>query len=253
MTTTSLAILSTDINREHRLASEHATSAIQHARRAGGLLVEAKVNIGHGDWSEWVDEHFAGSARTARRYMRLAKRWPEIEAKRPDVADLSLAGAEAVLTNPRQVGDGFRPSFSDLKDPFTGRYVVEQIEEREALRAWLPTDGMKVIFYTTADATVAGIILPVAPYKAWDGSDVPAGEYYQVCRFVGHQKVEEGFVEGSRRGVRFDAVPRWLQLLGLPPAGDESWEWKASAAWGHAIHERVKSAPRDPRYAGGAS
>ncbi len=68
------------INAEHRAANEAAASAIEHARLAGELLLEAKASVAHGAWGAWLSVNFEGSERTAQAYMRIAKRWPEIRA-----------------------------------------------------------------------------------------------------------------------------------------------------------------------------
>lgn len=51
--------------------------ALVAAWKAGQLLVAEKQNVRHtmgpGAWQLWVERHFAGTARTAQRYMRLAK------------------------------------------------------------------------------------------------------------------------------------------------------------------------------------
>src|SRR5882672_11237663 len=41
-------------------------------REAGRLLALAKTQLPHGAWGLWLEEHFALTARTARRYMELA-------------------------------------------------------------------------------------------------------------------------------------------------------------------------------------
>lgn len=99
MSTTELtATLADLINEEHRLVTSAAQSAIEHARAAGRLLIEAKSQCKHGSWDDWLQAHFDGSDRTARGYMRVAKRWPEIEAKRQHAADLSLRDALRLLS-----------------------------------------------------------------------------------------------------------------------------------------------------------
>lgn len=59
-----------DIRRHHELAQANATAAVDHARQAGALLLEAKASLGHGQWLPWLKEHFDFTERTAQRYMR---------------------------------------------------------------------------------------------------------------------------------------------------------------------------------------
>lgn len=67
-----IAIGSTEINTEHRLARESAESAIQHARRCGQLLLQKKSELQHGQFAEWVTANCEFSYRSARAYMRVA-------------------------------------------------------------------------------------------------------------------------------------------------------------------------------------
>ncbi len=47
-------------------------------------------------------ENFQGSERTARSYMQISTRWPEIESKRQRVAVLSYRDAVKLLSEPRR-------------------------------------------------------------------------------------------------------------------------------------------------------
>lgn len=73
-----------EINSFHSEVMEHCKgaearigAALTAAWHAGGLLHAAKQqvrkNMGHGVWSDWLKRNFAGSERTAQRYMKLAK------------------------------------------------------------------------------------------------------------------------------------------------------------------------------------
>lgn len=79
------------INRLHTEASRHAVasrdslqSAVIAAWQAGQLLLAEKKrvrrNMGGGGWLIWLEANFRGAARTAQRYMRLAKLVPDIAA-----------------------------------------------------------------------------------------------------------------------------------------------------------------------------
>lgn len=60
------------INREYLLAIECGRNAVAHAIECGKLLLDAKEDCLHGEWSEWIDTNFSGSLRTAQKFMRLA-------------------------------------------------------------------------------------------------------------------------------------------------------------------------------------
>jgi hypothetical protein len=85
----SLATLAAEINREAGLADEAWALAVQHALRAGELLIQAKAELRHGEWLPWLRDNFERSERTAQLYMALARN-PQ------RVAGLSLRAAAAI-------------------------------------------------------------------------------------------------------------------------------------------------------------
>lgn len=64
--------IAAQINREHELANHHADQAIEHARRAGALLLQVKAELPHGAFLPWVAAHVHVSPRQAQRYMGAA-------------------------------------------------------------------------------------------------------------------------------------------------------------------------------------
>jgi hypothetical protein len=87
------AELATKINAEHQAALGKAREAIEHARRAGELLLQVKADVGHGGFLAWVAENVHCSARQAQRYMTLAENWSEIQLKYDTASHLTLTGA----------------------------------------------------------------------------------------------------------------------------------------------------------------
>src|SRR3954471_2482906 len=61
------------IQTEIALAEQAQRAGLQHAIRAGELLIEAKGRMGHGEWLPWLDRYFSQSIDTAGVYMRLAR------------------------------------------------------------------------------------------------------------------------------------------------------------------------------------
>jgi hypothetical protein len=49
------------------------TAGLEHYRRAGEMLLEAKEQMPYGSWQRWLKQHFALSQYTAQNYMRLAR------------------------------------------------------------------------------------------------------------------------------------------------------------------------------------
>ena len=52
---TDLATLANEINDLHDRATEAARTAIAHARECGELLIQAKAQVGHGGFLEWLE------------------------------------------------------------------------------------------------------------------------------------------------------------------------------------------------------
>jgi hypothetical protein len=86
----SLADLAARINVAHEAAGTALKSGVAHAMHAGDLLIEAKEQLGHGEWLPWLKTNFPFSDRTARLYMQVARRRAELEVKMATVADLTL-------------------------------------------------------------------------------------------------------------------------------------------------------------------
>lgn len=61
------------INREHQLVVEGVSAAVKHAIRCGENLIEARLQIGWGDWLPWLAANFDLSQPTAANYMQIAR------------------------------------------------------------------------------------------------------------------------------------------------------------------------------------
>jgi hypothetical protein len=87
MTTTTLTktddlkTLAESVNQHHRECEQAARSAIEHAKAAGELLIEAKAQIPHGGWLPWLRENAECSVRMAQNYMTIASSWALIESE----------------------------------------------------------------------------------------------------------------------------------------------------------------------------
>ena len=100
--TNTLDKLASEINKEAKLAEQHAMQAVNHALNAGRLLTEAKEQCPHGQWLPWMAENFEGSARTAQGYMRLFEHRDAL-ANPQRVAHLSVREALKMLAEPQAV------------------------------------------------------------------------------------------------------------------------------------------------------
>jgi hypothetical protein len=61
------------IERSSERGCDEMRCALEAAKKAGGLLIEIKKVVGHGNWSAWLSSNFHGSERTAQRYIAVSK------------------------------------------------------------------------------------------------------------------------------------------------------------------------------------
>ena len=64
-------------------AERQLRSAVESARAAGDLLLQIRKQIGHGGWTEWLQQHWDRSDRVAQKYMQLAENWMILQAHKP--------------------------------------------------------------------------------------------------------------------------------------------------------------------------
>jgi hypothetical protein len=79
-------------------------TSVACAIETGALLIEAKKKVGHGNFERWVADNFPISPATARRWMDLAEKRPELEkqlsAKTLNLSDLNLSSARRLIAPP---------------------------------------------------------------------------------------------------------------------------------------------------------
>lgn len=92
------------INHHHRAATAAAQTAIEHAIRCGELLAEAKQQLPHGAFLQWLREHCEVKERQAQNYMRVARN-RELIGKNAPGADLTIKGALALLDQSESVSE----------------------------------------------------------------------------------------------------------------------------------------------------
>jgi hypothetical protein len=126
-----LGRLAQRINREHRQVQAAFGKTLQHAKRAGELLVQAKERTPFGQWGPWLETNFEGSERTAQNYMRVHPRWAEIEAKTKSVADLSLTGALKALSPPQEATITRDQATAITREPVAGPLPGAGVETGE--------------------------------------------------------------------------------------------------------------------------
>jgi hypothetical protein len=105
-----LSELADKINAEHQQAETALRAGLGHAKNAGELLIEAKRQCRHGEWLPWLKKNVHFSERTAQAYIRVAKRWSELETKAQGLADLTFEDGLKLLAAPKEEGQGCRVS-----------------------------------------------------------------------------------------------------------------------------------------------
>lgn len=123
------------IRAKHMEANATAQRAVLLAVEAGQLLIQAKGQVEHGGWSDWLAQNCQFSDRTARTYMSLARRLPGLDdEKRQRVADLPLRQAinELTATKPLKIHEAIENS-KNLNDRY--RRINEEVGHlRDAIR-----------------------------------------------------------------------------------------------------------------------
>src|SRR5262245_9573254 len=101
--------LAVAVNNHHRAVLASAHGFIDHVRKAGSALIQAKLLCPHGGWMDWLANHLVFSARTARVYMQIAAAWPAIEAQAKGSTVTKISEALHLLAAAQKPGTGDRP------------------------------------------------------------------------------------------------------------------------------------------------
>lgn len=86
----SLDSLAIAINAAHERCQRSYVTMLSDARSTGELLLQAKSQLPHGQWTAWLSSNCAFSDRTAQRYMQIASSWDTLQSKTDTVADLGV-------------------------------------------------------------------------------------------------------------------------------------------------------------------
>lgn len=104
------------INHEYRQAETAWRDTVSHAIRCGELLHQAKLELDHGDWTAWLTHHFAGSDRTARKYMQLANAIRENPALMEVAQVDTITSALDAISRPRTLPPADQPIDATIVD-----------------------------------------------------------------------------------------------------------------------------------------
>jgi hypothetical protein len=130
-----LADLAERIKVEHRATDIALKESVEHAMKAGDLLLEAKAQVPHGQWLPWLSDRCEISERTAQLYMRIAKNRSTIETQiRNGVADMSINQAVALLM-----------MSGDVRQLLNTAQQISAINDPEKLIAFCNSEGIPAI------------------------------------------------------------------------------------------------------------
>jgi Protein of unknown function (DUF3102) len=100
---------STRINTEHEEVKNSLRRGAEHAIKAGHLLLEAKKEVGHGNFLEWIGDNCSFTVSTAGLYMKLAKNEALLQSNSQRIENLTVNDAIGLLK-------GLRQEFKEPKD-----------------------------------------------------------------------------------------------------------------------------------------
>lgn len=209
---TELATLAGKINAEHGAAEQAIVSALDHARRCGELLIEAKAKCRHGEWKGWVEANVATSYRTAAGYMQIAR------ADVQRVAHLSIRDALSALAEPRAPKDEGHadPLSPDERDRLA-------VLEARIENAFVPTPGHvltgRCLALETERETVKDTVII-------EESDRP-GFYYVTVFNQRSNKDGPDSCEGTVKPIRPEGIHMSIRTCGFP-VWDERNTWHLS-------------------------
>jgi hypothetical protein len=146
------------IEAAHTSATRYARNALEFAALCGELLLEAKAQVGHGNWLAWVEANLTFGERQARKYMRLAQHFDQIGSEN---ADLTLDQAVALLAAPKDASHTLRVmGSSESPEWYTPAHIVERVVgalgEVDLDPSWHPASPVQAReTYTAADDGLA--------------------------------------------------------------------------------------------------
>ena len=183
----------------HTEIAGYCRMALDKAIRIGELLAEQKASLPHGEFGRWIQEHLPFSDRTVRNYMKLHECRDRLKTE--TISDLSEAyGLLRQPQLPEAVGSVSDEQATPATKPDTDGPT------NQALPGWIPQPGeinLGECRKGENDATVTLVhehkLKGFVRVYCIEGNDINGG----------------GIIEGFRRGVRIDRVPKALRHLGV--------------------------------------
>ena len=187
------------IRTEHEAASAAARSALEHALECGRLLAQARAEVPHGSWENYLSDTCGIAPRTGRLYLRLHAHRDRL-GNRQRVAGLTLREAVKLVAEPRP----------------------EVVTAEPACELRLRTPEWYRPGHRHYGEHPSGWFFEVWPH--------PAGEqwaHFYICSPTsGYPGDEGGTLTGPKRGIRVDAI-EWAMGMqaanGMPSLDDAEW------------------------------
>lgn len=129
-----LSVLAATANDLHAGVQKAAGEVITKARRCGEFLIQIKGEVGHGNFIAWVEANTNIPARTARRYMMLARGW-ELLCKTATVADLPIVQATELIARAQRQAK-YVPLTKELCDEINSRPLSPAQRRKQELSAY---------------------------------------------------------------------------------------------------------------------
>lgn len=127
-----LRAFATEANEEHRAveaavgrAQRANAEGVEHAVRAGEILIAAKKAVGHGSWMRWTEANFDGSHRTVDLYMHLAERKAEISQ---ELAKLGIEAVARELARPKRTPPEVVSDWPARRGEFMHRAIRDMLD-----------------------------------------------------------------------------------------------------------------------------
>ena len=118
-----LADLVTRIKSLHSQVIENGKNVIRKAIDAGNALIDAKRQVGHGNWLKWLKENCELSDRTAEVYMTCARNRQRLETIIAAAANMTLAQAlREIKPSKPDKGDGAMSKYNKASVPSSRNY-----------------------------------------------------------------------------------------------------------------------------------
>lgn len=127
----SLDVLADRINAKMADVEAAHRNALEQAKEAGDLLIEAKEQVQHGKWLPWLEAHCHVSADMAGKWMKLAREWPRLVATHSErVPYLGVKEAVRLLAKPRKAKE-------EDSQPHTSTTIID-VEATEVISTLPP-------------------------------------------------------------------------------------------------------------------